>query len=61
MPLGSGAVYPETDVRLFMLLYAPIASAVAGTGVIAVLAMGHVSLTPILLAAAGGGRCLPSP
>ncbi|MFC3086545.1 hypothetical protein [Tabrizicola soli] len=41
-------------MRLFMLLYAPIATAVAGTGVIAVLALGHVSLTPILLAAAGG-------
>ncbi|WP_374646671.1 CTP synthetase [Tabrizicola sp.] len=41
-------------MRLFMLLYAPIATAVAGTGVIAVLALGHVSLTPILLAAAVG-------
>lgn len=48
------AIYPETDVQLFMFLYAPIATAVAGTGVIAVLALGHVSLTPILLAAAGG-------
>lgn len=41
-------------MRLFMLLYAPIATAMAGTGVIAVLALGHVNLTPILLAAAGG-------
>lgn len=41
-------------MRLFMLLYAPIATAVAGTGVIAVLVLGHVSLTPILLAAAAG-------
>lgn len=41
-------------MRLMMILYAIIASAMAGTGVIAVLTLGCVTLWPILGSAAAG-------
>lgn len=41
-------------MRLTMILYSMIATAMAGTGVIAVLTMGYGTLWPILLAAAAG-------
>ena len=41
-------------MRLMMILYSIIGTAMAGTGVIAVLTMGHVTLVPILAAAAAG-------
>lgn len=41
-------------MRLMMILYSMIATAMAGTGVIAVLTMGYGTLWPILIAAAGG-------
>lgn len=41
-------------VRLMMVLYAVIGTAMAGAGVIVVLTMGLASLQPILLAAATG-------
>ncbi|AXI43401.1 hypothetical protein [Sulfitobacter sp. SK011] len=40
--------------RLASMLYSIIATSLAGAGVIAVLTMGHVSLIPILGAAAVG-------
>jgi hypothetical protein len=46
---------PEvTEMRLMMVLYSMIATAMAGTGVIAVLTMGYGTLGPILGAAALG-------
>jgi len=42
------------DMRLMMILYSVIGTAMAGTGVIAVLTMGQVTLVPILVAAAAG-------
>ncbi|KAF0115203.1 MAG: hypothetical protein FD150_1111 [Rhodobacteraceae bacterium] len=41
-------------LRLMMILYSMIATAMAGTAVIAVLSMGYVNLWPILIAAALG-------
>jgi hypothetical protein len=41
-------------MRLMMILYSVIGTAMAGTGVIAVLTMGQVTLVPILAAAAVG-------
>ncbi|MBL9063429.1 CTP synthetase [Tabrizicola sp.] len=41
-------------MRLMMILYSMIATAMAGTGVIAVLTTGHGTLWPILIAAAAG-------
>ena len=41
-------------MRLMMVLYSVIATAMAGTGVIAVLSMGYATLWPILIAAALG-------
>lgn len=41
-------------MRLFMILYTLTATAMAGTGVIAVLTLGYVSLVPILVSAAAG-------
>lgn len=41
-------------MRLMMVLYSMIATAMAGTGVIAVLTMGQVTLWPIIWAAAAG-------
>ncbi|WP_103258714.1 CTP synthetase [Tabrizicola aquatica] len=47
-------------MRLFMLLYTLAATAMAGTGVIVVLTLGMVGVTPILVAAAlGAGLALP--
>lgn len=39
-------------MRLMMILYSMIATAMAGTGVIAVLTMGYGTLWPIVVAAA---------
>jgi hypothetical protein len=44
----------ETAMRLMMVLYSMIATAMAGTGVIAVLTAGYGTLWPILIAAAAG-------
>lgn len=41
-------------MRLMMVLYSMIATAMAGTGVIAVLTAGYGTLWPILVAAAAG-------
>ncbi len=41
-------------MRLMMVLYSMIATALAGTGVIAVLTMGYGTLWPIVIAAAVG-------
>lgn len=41
-------------MRLMMVLYSMIATAMAGSGVIAVLTAGYGTLWPILLAAAAG-------
>ncbi len=41
-------------MRLMMVLYSMIATAVAGSGVIAVLSAGYDTLWPILIAAAAG-------
>lgn len=41
-------------MRLMMVLYSMIATAMAGTGVIAVLTMGYGTLWPIVGAAVGG-------
>lgn len=41
-------------MRLMMVLYSMIATAMAGTGVIVVLTMGQVTLYPIIGAAAVG-------
>jgi hypothetical protein len=41
-------------MRLMMVLYSMIATAMAGTGVIAVLTMGYANLWPIVIAAAAG-------
>jgi hypothetical protein len=41
-------------MRLMMVLYSMIATAMAGTAVIAVLSMGYGSLWPIVIAAATG-------
>lgn len=41
-------------MRLTMILYSMIATALAGSGVIAVLSMGYGTLWPILIAAACG-------
>ena len=41
-------------MRLMMVLYSMIATAMAGTGVIVVLTMGLVTLWPIIWAAAAG-------
>ena len=41
-------------MRLTMILYSMIATAMAGSGVIAVLTMGYSTLWPILIAAAVG-------
>jgi len=41
-------------MRLMMVLYSMIATAMAGSGVIAVLSMGYGTLWPILIAAACG-------
>jgi hypothetical protein len=41
-------------MRLMMVLYSMIATAMAGSGVIAVLTMGYATLWPILGAAAAG-------
>lgn len=41
-------------MRLTMILYSMIATAMAGTGVIAVLTLGYGTLWPIILAAAAG-------
>jgi hypothetical protein len=41
-------------MRLMMVLYSMISTAMAGTGVIAVLSMGYGTLWPIVLAAATG-------
>lgn len=41
-------------MRLIMLLYSVIATAMAGTGVIVVLTMGYGTLWPIVIAAATG-------
>ena len=41
-------------MRLMMVLYSVIGTAMAGTGVIAVLTMGYATLWPILAAAAAG-------
>ena len=43
-----------TQMRLMLVLYSMIASAMAGSGVIAVLTLGYVTLWPILGAAAVG-------
>lgn len=42
-------------MRLFMVLYSMIATAMAGTGVIAVLSTGYGTLWPIVIAVAAGG------
>jgi hypothetical protein len=47
-------------MRLMMILYSMIATAVAGTGVIAVLTAGYGTLWPIV-AAAGAGALLAVP
>jgi hypothetical protein len=41
-------------MRLMMILYSMIATAMAGTGVIAVLTAGYATLWPIVAAAAAG-------
>jgi hypothetical protein len=41
-------------MRLMMVLYSMIATAMAGSGVIAVLSAGYDTLWPILMAAAAG-------
>jgi hypothetical protein len=41
-------------MRLMMVLYSVIATALAGSGVIAVLTAGHATLWPIVIAAAAG-------
>lgn len=41
-------------MRLMMVLYSMIATAMAGTGVIAVLSAGYDTLWPIVIAAAAG-------
>jgi hypothetical protein len=41
-------------MRLMMVLYSMIATAMAGSGVIAVLTAGYGTLWPILIAAAAG-------
>ena len=41
-------------MRLALILFSMIGTAMAGTGVIAVLTMGYVTLWPILAAAAAG-------
>jgi hypothetical protein len=41
-------------MRLTMILYSMIATAMAGSGVIAVLTMGYGTLWPIVVAAAAG-------
>jgi hypothetical protein len=47
-------------MRLMMILYAMIATAMAGAGVIAVLTTGYGTLWPILIAAAiGAALALP--
>jgi len=47
-------------MRLMMVLYSMIATALAGTGVIAVLSAGYVTLWPIIGAAAvGAALALP--
>jgi hypothetical protein len=47
-------------MRLMMVLYSMIATAMAGTGVIAVLSMGYGTLWPIVAAAAvGAALALP--
>jgi hypothetical protein len=47
-------------MRLFLLLYSLAATAMAGTGVIVVLTLGMVGLSPILIAAAMGvGLAVP--
>jgi hypothetical protein len=47
-------------MRLMMVLYSMIATAMAGTGVIAVLTVGYGTLWPILIAA-GVGAALALP
>jgi hypothetical protein len=47
-------------MRLMMVLYSMIATALAGSGVIAVLSAGHATLWPIVIAAAvGAALALP--
>ena len=47
-------------MRLMMVLYSVIATALAGTGVIAVLTAGYETLWPIVIAAAvGAALALP--
>ncbi|MBY0349578.1 CTP synthetase [Tabrizicola sp.] len=47
-------------MRLMMVLYSMIATALAGTGVIAVLTMGYAAPWPIVIAAAvGAALALP--
>ncbi|MCU0903916.1 MAG: hypothetical protein MUE83_08585 [Tabrizicola sp.] len=41
-------------MRLMMVLYSMIATALAGTGVIAVLSLGYVTVWPIVIAALAG-------
>lgn len=41
-------------MRLMMVLYSMIATALAGSGVVAVLTLGHATLWPIVSAAAVG-------
>jgi hypothetical protein len=41
-------------MRLMMVLYSMIATALAGSGVVAVLTMGYGTLWPIVIAAAAG-------
>ena len=47
-------------MRLMMILYSMIGTAMAGSGVVAVLTMGYGTLVPIL-AAAGAGAVLALP
>lgn len=41
-------------MRLMMILYSMIGTALAGSAVVVVLTLGHVSLWPIVIAAAAG-------
>ena len=50
----SRSIARETEMRLMMVLYSMIATAMAGTCVIAVLTAGYGTLWPILIAAAVG-------
>ncbi|CAN1547144.1 hypothetical protein MCELHM10_02015 [Paracoccaceae bacterium] len=54
MTCGHENIQGIARMRLMMVLYSMIATAMAGSGVIAVLTMGYATLWPILAAAVVG-------